>query len=100
MQDMGLFTGLDIRNQSLEFLQANFGKAGTYYNWISRGIDNREVRADRIRKSVGAENTFSSDLTEFEAMQSGLQPADRQGLATLRGQGHAGPNGDSQGEVR
>lgn len=63
-----------MRNQSLEFMQANFGKAGGYYYRISRGIDNREVRADRIRKSVGAENTFSSDLTEFEAMVAELQP--------------------------
>jgi hypothetical protein len=63
-----------MRNQSLEFMRANFGKAGSYYYWISRGVDNREVRADRIRKSVGAENTFSSDLTEFDAMVSELQP--------------------------
>jgi DNA polymerase IV len=74
MQALGLFTGLDIRNQSLEFLRANFGKAGAHYYWISRGIDNREVQANRIRKSVGAENTFSSDLTEFEAMVSELLP--------------------------
>jgi hypothetical protein len=53
---------------------ANFGKAGAYYYWISRGVDNREVRANRIRKSVGAENTFSSDLTDFDAMAAELQP--------------------------
>src|SRR5260370_2281113 len=63
MQGLRLFTGLYIRNPSLEFLSANFGKAGTYYYWISRGIDNREVRANRIRKSIGAENTVSIDLT-------------------------------------
>jgi DNA polymerase-4 len=74
MNSLGLYTGLDIRNRSLEFLQTNFGKAGNYYYWISRGVNNREVRANRIRKSVGAENTFSSDLTEFEAMLSELQP--------------------------
>jgi DNA polymerase-4 len=74
MNSLGLYTGLDMRNQSLEFMQANFGKAGTYYYWISRGVDNREVRADRIRKSVGAENTFSSDLMEFDAMLAELQP--------------------------
>jgi DNA polymerase IV len=74
MNAIGLYTGLDMRNQSLEFMQANFGKAGNYYYWISRGVDNREVRADRIRKSVGAENTFASDLTEFEAMLSELRP--------------------------
>jgi DNA polymerase IV len=74
MNALGLYIGLDMRNQSLEFMQANFGKAGNYYYWISRGVDNREVRADRVRKSIGAESTFSSDLTEFEAMVSELQP--------------------------
>jgi DNA polymerase IV len=74
MQGLGLFTGLDLRNQSVDFLKANFGKAGAYYYWISRGVDDREVRADRIRKSVGAETTFFNDLTEFEAMRAELQP--------------------------
>jgi DNA polymerase IV len=74
MNSLGLHTGLDMRNQSLEFMQTNFGKAGSYYYWISRGVDNREVRADRVRKSVGAENTFSIDLAEFKAMVSELQP--------------------------
>ncbi len=74
MNAIGLYTGLDMRNQSLEFMQTNFGKAGSYYYWISRGVDNREVRANRVRKSVGAENTFSIDLTEFETMVSELQP--------------------------
>jgi nucleotidyltransferase/DNA polymerase involved in DNA repair len=74
MNSLGLHTGLDMRNQTLEFMQANFGKAGAYYYyWISRGIDDREVRANRIRKSVGAENTFPSDLTEFDAMVAELQ---------------------------
>src|SRR6202451_2612399 len=63
-----------MRNPTLEFMQAHFGKAGACYYWTSRGVDNREVRANRIRKSVGAENTFSSDLTEFDAMAAELQP--------------------------
>ncbi len=74
MNALGLRTGLDMRRQSLEFMQANFGKAGAYYYWISRAIDNREVRANRIRKSVGAENTFSSDLTDFDVMAAELHP--------------------------
>lgn len=68
------YSSRDMRNQSLEFMQANFGKAGSYYYWISRGVDNREVRADLTRKSVGAENTFSADLTEFEPTLAELQP--------------------------
>jgi DNA polymerase IV len=73
MQALGIFTGSDMRNQTLEFMTANFGKSGAYYYWISRGVDERPVRANRIRKSVGAENTFSSDLTEFTAMAAELQ---------------------------
>jgi DNA polymerase-4 len=71
---LGIFTGLDMRNQTLDFMNANFGKAGAYYYWISRGVDDRPVRADRIRKSVGAENTFSNDLTDFDVMVAELQP--------------------------
>src|SRR5579864_7459807 len=74
MNGLGIFTGLDMRNQTLEFMAANFGKAGTYYYWISRGVDERPVRANRTRKSVGAENTFSSDLQAFDAMVSELEP--------------------------
>jgi DNA polymerase IV len=74
MNQLGIFTGLDMRKQTLEFMNANFGKAGAYYCWISRGVDERPVRANRIRKSVGAENTFSTDLTELDAMVAELEP--------------------------
>lgn len=74
MNALGIFTGLDMRNQTLQFMNANFGKSGVYYYWISRGVDERPVRSNRPRKSVGAENTFSTDLTEIEAMISELEP--------------------------
>ena len=71
---LGIRTGLDMRAQSLAFLQENFGKAGMHYYWISRGIDDRPVRPNRIRKSVGAENTFSTDLSDFDAMAAEIKP--------------------------
>jgi DNA polymerase IV len=74
MKNLGILTGVDIRHQTLAFLQNHFGKAGAYYYWISRGVDDRPVRADRVRKSVGAENTLSSDFTEFEALRAELEP--------------------------
>ena len=73
-EGFGIRTGLDIRNQTLEFLEANFGKSGSYYYWISRGVDHRPVRPDRVRKSVGAENTFARDLTAFDEMVAELEP--------------------------
>jgi DNA polymerase-4 len=74
MNRLGIFTGLDLKAQMPGFLQERFGKAGTYYHSIARGIDHRSVRPDRIRKSLGAENTFPRDLTSFEAMKTELQP--------------------------
>lgn len=74
MNRLGIKTGLDLREQPLAFLQRHFGKAGPYYYGIARGIDNRPVRADRIRKSVGAENTFAQDLYALEPMREALEP--------------------------
>jgi DNA polymerase-4 len=74
MNRLGIHTGLDLRSKSAEFLQERFGKSGRFYYWIARGIDERPVRPDRIRKSVGAENTFFDDLTEFAAMCEALSP--------------------------
>jgi DNA polymerase IV len=74
MNRLGIATGRDLKAQSLAFLQERFGKPGTYYHSIARGIDHRAVRPDRIRKSVGAENTFERDLTAFEEMRAELQP--------------------------
>jgi DNA polymerase-4 len=62
-----------VKGQTLEFLRQHFGKAGSYYYWAARGIDERPVRADRIRKSIGAENTFASDLFTYEAARDALR---------------------------
>jgi DNA polymerase IV len=74
MNRLGIATGHDLRGQTLAFLQQQFGKAGPYFYWIARGVDERPVRHDRIRKSIGAEHTFSQDLHAFEAMRDALQP--------------------------
>jgi DNA polymerase-4 len=73
MEGLGIRTGLDLRAQTLGFLQQHFGKAGSYYYWAARGIDERPVHADRIRKSVGAENTFPADLFTHEAARDALR---------------------------
>jgi len=73
MEQLGIRTGLDLRAQTLVFLQQHFGKAGSYYYWVARGIDERPVRANRVRKSVGAENTFPIDLFTYEAAQDQLR---------------------------
>ncbi len=74
MNGLGIFTGLDLKRQPLETLQKYFGRAGGYYYSIARGIDDRPVRADRVRKSIGAENTFARDLTHVGEMKDHLAP--------------------------
>jgi DNA polymerase-4 len=74
MNRLGIQTGLDLRAQSMPSLQQHFGKAGAFYYWIARGVDDRPVCADRVRKSVGAENTFSVDLFTFEDARDALAP--------------------------
>src|SRR5215469_1993174 len=73
MEQLGIKTGLDLRAPSLAFLQQHFGKVGSYYYWAARGVDERPVRADRVRKSVGAENTFPADLFTYEAAREALR---------------------------
>lgn len=63
MYQKGIFTGLDLKNKSLEYLDKNFGKSGRYYYYIVRGIQNSEVKPNRIRKSLAAERTFSENLS-------------------------------------
>jgi DNA polymerase-4 len=72
MNRLGIHTGLDLRACDLPFLLKAFGKAGRFYYWIARGVDERPVRANRIRKSIGTETTFFEDLTSFEAMRDVL----------------------------
>jgi DNA polymerase IV len=68
MQQLGIHTGADLRERSLEELVGYFGKNGHYFYGIARGIDAREVNPNRIRKSLGVETSFSEDLEDREAM--------------------------------
>ncbi|WP_055447469.1 DNA polymerase IV [Lacinutrix mariniflava] len=63
MYQKGVYTGLDLKSKSLEFLEKNFGKSGTHYYYIVRGIHNSEVKPNRIRKSLAAERTFNKNLS-------------------------------------
>lgn len=74
MERLGIRTGADLRAQTAEFLTARFGKAGRYYYNIARGVDHRQVRPDRVRKSLGSETTFFDDLHGLDAALAALKP--------------------------
>lgn len=62
MTQLGIYFGKDLQKWSLNGLVKHFGKAGYFFHSICRGIDTREVVPNRVRKSVGIENTFHNDL--------------------------------------
>ncbi|HXY57426.1 MAG TPA: DNA polymerase IV [Methylocystis sp.] len=74
MKGLGIANGLELREKPLPFLERHFGKSGAYFYWIARGVDERPVRADRPRKSIGAENTFAADIFSLEAARAELAP--------------------------
>jgi DNA polymerase-4 len=90
MREAGIATGADLRARSEAELIHRFGKVGRHYFRIARGEDEREVSPDRPYKSIGAEETFVTDLTAPEAMLAALLPiaervAERMAAADLFG---------------
>ena len=63
MYNLGIFNGRDLKEKPLEQMSLLFGKAGTHYYDIVRGIHKSEVKPNRIRKSLGAERTFRKNIS-------------------------------------
>ena len=63
MFNLGIFSGKDLKEKSEAFLKQHFKKSGKHYYDIVRGIQNSEVKPNRLRKSVAAEHTFVKNLT-------------------------------------
>jgi DNA polymerase-4 len=63
MYNLGIFIGNDLKKKTLEELVVLFGKSGTHYYNIVRGIHNSAVKPNRIRKSLAAERTFSENIS-------------------------------------
>ena len=73
MYQLGIFTGLDLRSKELLFLEKHFGKSGSFYYNVVRGIHNSEVKSERIAKSVATEHTFEENLSSEIFMDDKLQ---------------------------
>ncbi|MFQ4138427.1 DNA polymerase IV [Nodosilinea sp. PGN35] len=73
MHTLGIATGADLRQWAEADLVQHFGKVGRFYYRVARGEDDRPVNPNRIRKSIGAERSFSPDLTTRAAMLSALE---------------------------
>ena len=63
MYQHGIFNDADLKLKTKEFLAEHYGKSGLHYYNIVRGIHKSAVKPDRIRKSLGAERTFSDNIS-------------------------------------
>ena len=72
MYQLGIFTGADLKQKSIEYLSNHFGKSGAYYYYVVRGIHNGQVKPDRTVKSVGTEHTFFENLVSEVFMMEKL----------------------------
>lgn len=62
MAKLGLETCGDLERLGIKGLQQHFGSFGERLYKYSKGIDNRPLETDWIRKSLSVEDTFTQDL--------------------------------------
>ena len=72
MNELGIYTGADLKKWSEIDLVHHFGKAGLSYYQYARGLDSRNVEAERIRKSLGSEETFLDDIYDLTVIEQEL----------------------------
>lgn len=73
MASLGIETGADLARCDIHFLRQHFGNQADYLYQAARGIDLRQVKANRPRKSVGAERTLDRDVSSGMALREVLE---------------------------
>lgn len=73
MNALHLFTGADLKKLDEAELTKLFGKHGHFFYKIVRGIDDRPVEPNREIKSVSAEDTFITDLSNIMELKEQIE---------------------------
>ncbi|MBI2381098.1 MAG: DNA polymerase IV [Gammaproteobacteria bacterium] len=89
MHELGLMSCGDVRAWSLAQLVEKFGSFGVQLYRLCRGIDERPVVSERMRKSLSVENTYDKDLPDVEACVAVLPELFGQLLERLQRSGDA-----------
>ncbi|MCL4108585.1 UNVERIFIED_CONTAM: hypothetical protein GTU68_022887 [Idotea baltica] len=74
----------ELKQVSEERLQQSFGKSGSHFYRLARGIDDRAVVVDREAKSVSHEHTFEHDVTDMDVLRAWLRELTEQVARRLR----------------
>jgi DNA polymerase-4 len=86
----GFRTIADIQRAEEADLMRRLGTEGLRLSRLSRGIDERPVRADRETKSVSAETTFEEDISSFRSLERVLWTLSEKVSARLKAKEIAG----------
>jgi len=68
----GIMTIQDVRNQGDSKMAKTFGDSGLRLSRLARAEDNRRVNPSTNRKSVSAETTFNTDISDIEDLKDKL----------------------------
>jgi DNA polymerase IV len=80
----------DLQRTSEIDLMRRYGEEGRRLARLARGIDSRDVSADRETKSVSSETTFERDLADFRALERILWAQTEEVSARLKSKQMAG----------
>ncbi len=70
MHEMDIKTCLDLQRYNRDEMIHHFGKFGDSLYDFCRGHDERELEIEYERKSLGTEETFADDISDFEEMKT------------------------------
>ncbi len=73
LYEYAIYTGKDFKRLERDKCEKLFGKLGVSLFQYVRGVDNREVNANRISKSIGCEYTMQTDLETKEQIKTELK---------------------------
>ena len=72
MAKLGVHTGADLAQKDEAWLAHHFGSWGSYLFKAARGIDDRPVNANSVRKSLGGELTYFDDKRSEDELREAL----------------------------
>jgi DNA polymerase-4 len=90
LESMGILRIGQLAAVPREHLQARFGKLGILLSELARGEDQRPVEPFATPKSMGAEETFGTDLRDLERLHATLRSQAERVARELRTDGYAG----------
>lgn len=87
LKALGLDTVGQLAALDRAFMEKRFGQSGGHLWELANGIDEREVVSEYLPKSVGAEETFGSNLTAPEEIKAALLAQTMTAVSRLRRKG-------------